>query len=229
MLRVPSSTVSSRLRYSRLFPDLDRPAVFARPADTHALGIIAAVAERAGAAGADPFGPALVPLLLLVQTLFQRLHQLVEPAHGLDRGPVLVAQVFLGQLLQPVIGNGGGQVLARAHGLDPGKDLAEHLVEPVVVFLVLDQHRPRQMVEVIDLPPCHVLVHGLHQVEPFLHRDRNARVSQSGEKGQQHQSATVSRLDRRLLRSPSMASSGSSKPSPPKPETPSQTAIRMFS
>jgi len=79
--------------------------------------------------------------LLLFQTLFQRLHQLVEPAQRLDLGLFLVGQIFLVQQPQPVLGDVGGQVLARANRLDALEHRAEHLIEAVVVFLVLDQNR----------------------------------------------------------------------------------------
>jgi hypothetical protein len=85
-----------------------------------------------------------------------------------------------------VLWNVGGQVLADPDALDPLEHLAEDLIEPVVVFLVLDQHRPRQVVEVLDPAAGHVLVHGLHQMEPFLGRHRNLGVAQGGEEGQEH-------------------------------------------
>ena len=169
-----------------LLPHLDRAAMLAGPADAHPLRIVAAVAERAGPAGADPLVPALVPTLLLLQALLQRLHQLFEATQGLDLRLLLVGQIFLVEQLQPVLGHVQRGFVAGPDGFDPGEHLAEHLIEPVVVFLVLDQHRPRQMVEVIDPPPGHILVHGLHQVEPFLHRHGHFRVAQGGEEGEEH-------------------------------------------
>jgi hypothetical protein len=130
-----------------------------------------------------------VPALLFLEPLLQRLHQLVEPAQRLDLRLLLVGQVFLVQQPQPVLGHVQRRLVARADGLDPGEHLAEHLIEPVVVFLVLDQHGPRQVVEVIDLPPRHIAIHGLHQMEPFLHRHGHARVSQGGEEGEEHPAA----------------------------------------
>ncbi|MNE10496.1 hypothetical protein D3C80_1032130 [compost metagenome] len=128
-----------------------------------------------------------MPALLLLQTLLQRLHQLVEAAQGLDLGLLLVGQELLGQQPQPVLGNVGGQVLTRAHRLQPLEHLGEHLIEPVIVLLVLDQHRPRQMVKGLDVPAGHVLVHGLHQMEPFLQRNWHTGFAQGGEEGQEHQ------------------------------------------
>ena len=169
-----------------LLPDLHGPAMLALAADADAFGIVAAVAERAGPAGADPFVAALMPAVLLVQTLLQRLHQLVEPPKRLDLRLLLLGQVFLVQQPQPVLGDVSGQVLSCPDRLDPLEDLAEDLIEPVVVLLVLDQHRPRQVVEVLDLCGRHALVHGFHQMEPFLHRYRDFRVPQGREEGEEH-------------------------------------------
>ena len=82
-----------------LVPDLDRAAVAALVlADAHAFGIVAVGAERRGAGRADPFAAALVALLLLRETLLQRLHQLVPAAQRLDLLLLLVGQEFLGEL-----------------------------------------------------------------------------------------------------------------------------------
>src|SRR6185437_6454635 len=53
-------------------------------ADAHALGVETEGAERRGAGGADPLRSALVALLLFLETLLQRLHQLLPAAHRLD-------------------------------------------------------------------------------------------------------------------------------------------------
>ena len=52
-----------------LLPDLERAALAALSADADALGIVAAIAERRGAAGADPLAAALVAPLLLLEPL----------------------------------------------------------------------------------------------------------------------------------------------------------------
>src|SRR6185312_7614161 len=79
-----------------LLPDLDRGAVAAaRPVlvgivalaalpHFHAFGIVAAVAERRRAAGADPLVAALMAFLLFGEALFQQLHQLVDAAQRRD-------------------------------------------------------------------------------------------------------------------------------------------------
>src|SRR3546814_8290964 len=68
-----------------LFPDLQRTLVLALAADPHAFGVVTRIAERAGAAGADPLAAALMSLLLLPEPLFERLHDLVPRPERLDR------------------------------------------------------------------------------------------------------------------------------------------------
>src|SRR3972149_1362141 len=85
MLRVPSSTESSRLRYSRwsqTFTALrlrERSCPMRMPS-----GVVPVAAERRGPAGADPLRAALVAPFLLLQPFFQRLHQLLPAAERLD-------------------------------------------------------------------------------------------------------------------------------------------------
>jgi hypothetical protein len=77
-----------------LFPDLDRRAVAAdSPPMRMPSGCVAAVAEGRGAAGADPFAAAGVAFLLLGQTLFELLHQLV-PAEFFQLGAFGVGEVL---------------------------------------------------------------------------------------------------------------------------------------
>src|SRR5947209_3728791 len=54
-------------------PHLHGAAMLALAADAYALRIVAGVAERRGAAGADPFLAALVTALLFFEALLQRL------------------------------------------------------------------------------------------------------------------------------------------------------------
>jgi hypothetical protein len=111
MLRVPSSTVSSRFANSRLSQTLT--ALRLREpllADAHALGVVAVGAERRGAGGADPLVAALMALLLLLEALLQRLHELVPAAQRLDLRLLLVAEIAHASFLQPV-----GRQLALQH------------------------------------------------------------------------------------------------------------------
>src|SRR3546814_11117725 len=88
-----------------LVPDLDgatlSPAVLA---DADAFRIVAIGAERGGAAGADPLAAALVPPLLLPQSCFPRLHDLVPGAERLDLLHLPRRQVKLGHFVQPFFG-----------------------------------------------------------------------------------------------------------------------------
>src|SRR5205807_5338802 len=120
-----------------LVPDLDGAAVARRfRADAHAFGVVAVRAKRRGAAGADPFVAALMPGLLLGETLAQRLHQLVPAAERLDELLLLLGQVALAEFLEPFVGQLG---LRISRGLEPFEDVAEHPVEAVEMALVLDQ------------------------------------------------------------------------------------------
>src|SRR4029077_16416313 len=89
-----------------LVPDFYRTALAVLVlADAHALGIEAVGAERRGPGRSDPLAAALVALLLLLETLLQRLHELLPSAHRLDLGLLLVGQQFLGELAQPFLGD----------------------------------------------------------------------------------------------------------------------------
>ena len=79
---------------------------------------------------------ALVPALLLGETLAQRLHQLFPAAQRLDVRFFLVGQIALGEFAQPFLGEFG---LWVGRGLDPLEALPEHAVEAVEMALVLDQ------------------------------------------------------------------------------------------
>ena len=88
MLRVPSSTLSSRLANSRLSQTFTalRLRTPSCPMRTP-FRVVAVGAERRGAGGADPLVAALVPLLLLLEPLLERLHQFVPAAQRLDLRP----------------------------------------------------------------------------------------------------------------------------------------------
>src|SRR4029077_14813830 len=114
-----------------LVPHFDR-AVVAVPvlADPHPLGAVAIGAEGRGPRRADPFAAALVALLLLLQALAQRLHQLVPAAERLDLPLLLVRQVPLAELAQPLLGNGDP---LRRWCLQPLEAAAEDAVELVEI------------------------------------------------------------------------------------------------
>ncbi len=168
-----------------LVPHLHRAAVAALVlADAHAFRIVAVRPKGRCAAGADPFVAALVAALLLLETLAQRLEQFVEPAHGFDQLLLLVGEVFLGELLQPL---GRDFDLERLRDqIEPLEHVAEHAVELVEIALVLHQCRAREVVEVLHPPAGEVGVHRLHQRQIFAQRHRDAGGFQLMEKGDEH-------------------------------------------
>jgi hypothetical protein len=169
-----------------LVPDLHRAAVLACAADADALRVVAAVAERAGAAGADPLAAALVALLLLLQALLERLHQLV-PAHLLDLGLLLRAELELQHLAQPVERDVAGEVGEHLHALEVGGKGAVELVE---VGLVLDQRGARQVVELVHRRAAFVVDHAgaqrFEQGQVFLDRHRQFGRAQGEEEVDEH-------------------------------------------
>ena len=133
--------------------------------DAYALGIVAMGAERRGAGGADPLAAALVAALLFLEPLLQGLHELV-PAYGLDLLLLFLGEIFLGELLQPLLGD-----LCLAHGVEQALQSlehgAEHAVELVEVALVLHQGGARQIIEVLDRLFGEVGVERFHQGQIF--------------------------------------------------------------
>ena len=186
MLRVPSSTVSSRFLYSRLSQTLTaRPCAVLVLADAHAFGIVAVGAERRGAGRADPLAAALVALLLLLETLLQRLHQLLPAAQRLDLRLLLVGQELLGELAQPLLRDLGRDALGGQR-LEALEDVAEHPVELVEVPLVLHQDGARQIVEIVDAVVGDALLHRLHQRQVLLDGDRHLGRAQFEEEVDEH-------------------------------------------
>src|SRR3982074_3530449 len=93
MFLVPSSTESSRLRYSRWSQTFTALRLRERswPMRTPS-GVVAVGAERRGAGGADPLRAALVAAFLLLEALLQRLHELLPAAERFDLLLLLFAQ-----------------------------------------------------------------------------------------------------------------------------------------
>ena len=190
MLRMPSSTLPSRSLNSRLVPHLHGAEVAVLLlADADAFGIVALGAERRGAGGADPLAAALVPALLLLQPLAQRLHELV-PAHRLDLLLLFLGEVFFRELLQPFGGN-----VRLLHGveqaLQPLEHGAEHAVELVEIALVLHQRGARQIIEILHRLVGEVGVERLHQRQIFAQGHRDLRVAQRCEELQEHSASCV--------------------------------------
>ena len=154
MLRVPSSTVSSKLRYSRCVPHLHGAAV-ARPrlADAHAFGVVAVRAERRGAAGADPLVAALVALLLFLAGARAASRAACPSRRATRSAPSLLPMsVRSASALQPVRGHLGDEL--RRTASRRRRNLREHAVEAIVVALVLHETGAREIVEVLRGQPA---------------------------------------------------------------------------
>src|SRR5690606_33432260 len=152
-----------------LVPDLDGAAVAALLLpDADALGVVAVGAEGRGAARADPLVAALVPALLLLEALLERLHELLPAAERLDLLFLLLGQVELDLLQQPLERDGR---LHAGHALDALPELGEGAVELVEVRLVLHQRRAGEVIELVDRRPDHLAVHRLEEREILLDRD----------------------------------------------------------
>src|SRR5215216_50757 len=89
-----------------LVPYLDGAEVAALVlADAHAFRVVAPGAKGRGPGGADPLASALMAPLLLGEPLGQHLEQLLQATHRLDLSLLLLGEVFLRQLLQPLGGD----------------------------------------------------------------------------------------------------------------------------
>ena len=166
-----------------LVPDLDGALVAALVlADAYALRVDAVGTEWTGAARAYPLAAAFVALFLLLEALLERLHQLV-PAHLLDLGFVLGAELELEVLAQPVQRHFFGEVDQHLDALEVG---AESTVELVIQGLVLDQRGARQVVELVDRTIDHAGFHRFEQGQEFLDRNRQFCRAQGVEKIDQH-------------------------------------------
>ena len=204
MLRVPSSSVVVVVLVGALVPHLHRRAVAALVLpDADALRVVAIGAERAGAAGADHLAAAFVALLLLLEALLQRLHQLV-PAHLLDRRLLFGREFELERLAQPLERDVLAEVGEQLHALEVGRERAVELVE---VRLVLDQRGARQVVELVDRRADDAGLDGVEQGQVLLDRDLQLGRAQRVEEVDQHGVARVWRGHRRP-RSPSIAGLG---------------------
>ena len=124
-------------------------------------------------------------LLLLFETLFQCLHQLLEAAHGLDFVHFLLSEEFLGHLAQPFF----RQILhvySVCQGVETFEDVGEDLVELVDIPLVFHQCGAGEIVEVLDIHIGDFLVHRFHQHQVFLQRDGHLGFAQLVEEIEEH-------------------------------------------
>ncbi len=167
-----------------LVPDLDGAAVaFRSLADAHPFRVVAVGAKWRGAAGADPFIAALVPVLLLGEALAQCLHQLFPAAERLDLRFLLVRQVALAELFQPFLGQFGLRV---GRGLDALEAMAEDAVELVEIALVLHQRGTRQVVEILHRLVGEIGIQRFHQRQIFAQGHRDLRIAERREELHEH-------------------------------------------
>jgi hypothetical protein len=89
-----------------------------------------------------------VPRALLLQTLLQRLHQLVPAAERFDQCLFLVGQCAFDHFPDPLFGNLGANVEDAGHAFEI---TAKCEVEAVVQRFVLDQAGAGEHVEVVDV------------------------------------------------------------------------------
>ena len=185
MLRVPSSTVSSRLRILALVPHFHRAAI-ARfiLADANAFRVVAVSAERRRAARADPFVAALMTLLLLLETFLQRLDELVPAAQRLDLRLFLLGQRALAHAPQPFLRN------AREHrfeGLFGALEVrGEGTIEAIKMPLVLHQAGARQEVEIFRARIRKLRLKRFEQRQELGDRYRHAAFAQFEEETESH-------------------------------------------
>ena len=154
-------------------------------ADAHPFRVVAAAAEGRGAAGADPLVAAVVLPLLLLEPLLQRFQHFVQAAERLDQRFLLLGQLIFQLPAQPVVGN-LGQELVPGH-LDALKELAEHPVEAVEVFLVLHQGGAGEVVETIYRRLRHLDFQPLQKHQELPQGDRHPGFTQFEKKRNQHE------------------------------------------
>ena len=131
--------------------DLDGRAAAALAADADAAGVHAGVAERRGAAGADPATAAVVGLGLLGEALLEQAPQRLEVdlAERLDEAaPLLVGEAGEGERVGEPLPDLVGDLGRRLDALEGGD---ERLVVLVEVGLGLDEDRARQAVEAVEV------------------------------------------------------------------------------
>ena len=186
MLRVPSSTESSRFLYSRLsqtFTALPwRPLSW--PIRTPS-GIVAVGAEGRGAAGADPLIAALVALLLLGS------RRCFSVSISLSKPPMASIAAFSSS-----VRNFSVSFFNHSAGMSAVR-LSSTFSKPLNTWPNTRSNLSRlrssftraaagQVVEVVGGQAGDVLVHRLHQHEVLFERDRHAGVAEFGEQAQEH-------------------------------------------
>ena len=157
-----------------------------------AFGVVAAAAERALAAGADPFVSTLVPPLLFGHALGECAHDLLPSAQRLDLFHFLGGEHSFQGVLHPAFGNirgGQGEELFR-----PLEIVGEGLVERIEKAFVLHQGGAGQMIELVYVRIDHAGLHGVQEAQEFLGGHWHARVAQVIEKFDEHLAVALVRV-----------------------------------
>lgn len=167
-----------------LLPHLDGALVLAFAADAHTRRIVAVIAEGGGAAGADPFIAALMAMFLFLQTLLERLHNLVPVAQRLDLFHFLGRQIFFRHSAQPFLRNvGAGHIRLGEQALEHA---GENLVEPVDQPFVLHVDRAGKIIELFGRPVDRFGLQRIKQDQMLLDRSGDTGAAQRIEKIQKH-------------------------------------------
>ena len=126
---------------------------------------------------------------LLLESLLERLHDLVPTAEGLDRLHLFLGEEFFGYRLEPILGN--RHLCLAIIGQHTLEDLLEHLVEPVDQALVLHEGGSGQVIERLRRLLDHVLVERLDQREVFLEAGRNPGRAKLVDEIEEHQAGST--------------------------------------
>ena len=109
--------------------------------------------------------------LLFLEALLQLLHDLFPAAQRFDLRFLLLGQEFLGQCLQPFLGNVGE--LAITDQFQALEHMTENDVELVEIALVLDQRGAGEKVEVLDPAIDDIGIHRFEHGQIFAQADGN--------------------------------------------------------
>ncbi len=178
-------------------PHLHGAAVLAGAADAHAFRVVAAVSVGRGAAGADPLAAALMAPFLLLQTLLQLLHQLLEATDRLDARLLFRAEDAVGERTQPFLREvlrADAALPVRGERLEALEDVGEHTIERIDLGFVLDENGAGEVVEGLYVGVREAPLHRLQQRQIFAQGDRNAFLPQALEQRCEHGRTSLSGL-----------------------------------
>src|SRR5579863_5427732 len=166
-------------------PDLHRasiaPTVLTYP---HAFRVEPVGTEGRGPRRSYPLAAALMPLVLLFETLLERLHQRLPAAQRLDLGLLGVGEFAHRELGQPILRQLPLQ--QREHIPRALEMRGEYLVVPVVVALILHQTGARQGVEALGARVAQSRLEGFEQGQKFGDGYRYAGAAQQEKESNEH-------------------------------------------